>query len=69
MFGIGPQELIIIGIIFLIIFGPGKLPEIARDLGHFVNEARRSVEEVKSEFSPEEAHPDEDKHKPEHPEK
>lgn len=67
MFGIGPQELIIIGIIFLVIFGPSKLPEIARDLGHFVNEARRSVEEVKSEFSPEEAHPDEDKQKPEHP--
>ncbi len=50
MFGVGPQELLIIGLLFLVIFGPGKLPEISRDLGRFVGEARRSVDEFKSEL-------------------
>ena len=50
MFGIGGQELIIIGLLLLVIFGPSKLPQMARDLGRFVNEARRSVDEFKSEL-------------------
>jgi Tat protein translocase TatB subunit len=50
VFGIGGQELIIIGLLFLVIFGPSKLPQMARDLGRFVNEARRSVDEFKSEL-------------------
>ena len=50
MFGIGGQEIIIIGLLFLVIFGPSKLPQMARDLGRFVNEARRSVDEFKSEL-------------------
>ena len=54
MFGIGGEELVVIGLIFLIIFGPSKLPSMARDLGRFVNEARRSVDEFKSELMTEE---------------
>ncbi len=54
MFGIGPQELIIIGILFLLIFGPSKLSSMARDAGRFVNEARRSADEFKSELMTEE---------------
>ncbi len=50
MFGIGGEELIIIGLLFLVIFGPSKLPQMARDLGRFVNEARRSVDEFKGEL-------------------
>ena len=50
MFGIGGQELIIIGLLFLVIFGPSKPPQMARDLGRFVNEARRSVDEFKGEL-------------------
>jgi Tat protein translocase TatB subunit len=50
VFGIGGQELIIIGLLFLVIFGPSKLPHMARDLGRFVNEARRSVDEFKGEL-------------------
>ena len=42
--------MIIIGLLFLVIFGPSKLPQMARDLGRFVNEARRSVDEFKSEL-------------------
>ncbi len=50
MFGIGGQELVIIGLLFLVVFGPSKLPQMARDLGRFVNEARRSVDEFKGEL-------------------
>lgn len=50
MFGIGGQEIIIIGLLFLVIFGPSKLPQMARDLGEFVNGARRSMDEFKGEL-------------------
>ena len=49
-FGIGFQEVLVIAVLFLILFGPSKLPQMARDLGKFVNEARRSMEELKSEI-------------------
>ena len=61
MFGIGGQELIIIGLLFLVIFGPSKLPQMARDLGKFVTEARRSMDEFKGELlSDEDDEDDED---------
>jgi Tat protein translocase TatB subunit len=50
MFGIGGQEILIIGLIFLVVFGPSKLPQMARDLGRFVSDARRSMDEFKSEL-------------------
>jgi sec-independent protein translocase protein TatB len=45
MFGVGPQEMVIIGLIFLVIFGPGSLPKMAKDMGRFVSEARRAIDE------------------------
>ena len=50
MFGIGMQEMVIIGLIVLVVFGPKKLPTMARDFGRFVSEARRSVEEFKEDL-------------------
>jgi sec-independent protein translocase protein TatB len=50
MFGIGGEELLVIGLLVLVIFGPSKLPQMARDLGRFVNEARRSVDEFQDEL-------------------
>lgn len=50
MFGIGGQEIVIIGVLFLVIFGPSKLPQMARDLGRFVSDARRSMDEFKGEL-------------------
>jgi sec-independent protein translocase protein TatB len=61
MFGIGGQEMIIIGLLFLVIFGPSKLPQMARDLGKFVNEARRSMDEFKGELLSDEDDEDEDR--------
>jgi sec-independent protein translocase protein TatB len=54
VFGIGMQEMVIVGLLFLVIFGPNKLPDMARDFGRFVNEARRSVEDFKEDLVPEE---------------
>ena len=51
MFGIGGQEIVIIGLLFLVIFGPNALPRMARDLGRFVSEARRSIDEFKEELT------------------
>jgi sec-independent protein translocase protein TatB len=50
MFGIGGEELLVIGLLVLVIFGPSNLPQMARDLGWFVNEARRSVDEFQDEL-------------------
>jgi TatA/E family protein of Tat protein translocase len=60
VFGIGGEELVIIGLLFLLIFGPSKLSQMARDLGRFVNESRRSVDEFKSELLSDDEDEDED---------
>ncbi len=49
-FGIGFQEIVIVCLLFLILFGPSKLPQMARDFGRFINEARRSMDEFRSEL-------------------
>ena len=39
---IGPAELIIILVLVLIIFGPSRLPELARSLGKSIREFRKA---------------------------
>ena len=41
-FGIGPMEILLILIVALIIFGPGKLPEIARVMGRTMRTLRKA---------------------------
>jgi Tat protein translocase TatB subunit len=50
VFGMGPLELILILALALIVFGPDKLPEIARQLGRTVAEIRRVSSEVTGEL-------------------
>lgn len=45
MFGIGMQELVIILVIVLIIFGPGKLPDIGSSIGKAIKGFKKSVDE------------------------
>jgi len=49
MFGLGWQELLIILIIALIIFGPRKLPEIGKSLGQAINDFRQSTKKATDE--------------------
>jgi Sec-independent protein translocase protein TatA len=43
--------LMILGLLALVVFGPLKASSMARDLGHFVNETRRPVDEFKAEIA------------------
>ena len=63
MFGIGGQEIVIISLLFLVIFGPNALPRMARDLGRFVAEARRSIDEFKEELTAAEDDEDDEENK------
>ncbi len=47
---IGPLEILVVGAIALMVFGPQKLPEIARSIGKALGELRRMASDVKSEF-------------------
>jgi TatA/E family protein of Tat protein translocase len=51
MFGLGPSELVMVFLLVLLLFGPSKLPQMARDIGRFVGEARRSIDEFKEELT------------------
>ncbi len=46
MFGLGTQELFLILVIILLLFGANKLPEIARSLGLAVREFKKAMKEV-----------------------
>lgn len=52
MFGLGYQELLIILVIVLILFGANRLPELAKSLGSSVKEFKKGINEVKSEETP-----------------
>jgi TatA/E family protein of Tat protein translocase len=45
MFGLGTQELMIILVIALVLFGGSKLPELARSLGKSMNEFKKGIAE------------------------
>jgi Sec-independent protein translocase protein TatA len=50
MFGVGPQEVVAIVFLLLVVFGPGKAVGMARDLGGLANVVRNHVEEFKGEL-------------------
>mgnify|MGYP003431767686 FL=1 len=47
MFGLGYQELLLILVIVLILFGAQRLPDLARSLGGSIKEFKKGVAEVK----------------------
>ena len=49
IFGIGMQELLVILLICVLIFGAAKLPEIGKALGKTIKEFKKSMKEMDSE--------------------
>jgi TatA/E family protein of Tat protein translocase len=48
MLDIGLQEMLVIGVIALLVFGPSKLPELGRMFGRAMREFRRASDEFRS---------------------
>jgi sec-independent protein translocase protein TatB len=53
VFDIGFQELIIIFFVALLVFGPEKLPEVARTLGKWVIDIRNGIQNTKMQMESE----------------
>jgi len=53
MFDIGLPELLVIIVIALIVFGPNKLPELAKAFGKAMREFKKATEEMKESFEEE----------------
>lgn len=56
MGGLGTSEIIVIAVVALILFGPSKIPEFARQLGRAVNMFKKGLNEGLEE----DAHPKKD---------
>ncbi len=50
MFGIGLPELMVIGIVAVIVFGPDRLPEFARQAGRFVRQVRNLAQSAQTQL-------------------
>jgi sec-independent protein translocase protein TatB len=57
LFGIGLPELMVIAVVAVVVFGPDKLPDYARQAGRFVrqmrNLARSAQDQLREELGPE----------------
>jgi Tat protein translocase TatB subunit len=51
MFGIGYQEMFIVLVVAMVIFGPSRLPELAGQVGRWVRDFRRMSSDLTGEFS------------------
>lgn len=50
-------EMLMIALVIIVLFGPDKLPSIARDLGQGVRKMRGAVEDIKTEIMKEADNP------------
>ncbi|MBN2639963.1 MAG: twin-arginine translocase TatA/TatE family subunit [Bacteroidales bacterium] len=50
-FDFGTGEIILIVLAIFLVFGPKKIPELARSLGKVVHEIKKATEEVKTEIN------------------
>jgi Tat protein translocase TatB subunit len=47
---IGPLEILVVAVVALIVFGPTRLPDMARQVGRAMAELRRQANDLRSEF-------------------
>lgn len=50
MLGIGGEELVFVLLLALLVLGPERLPQLARDVGRFVGDLRRTSDELREDF-------------------
>lgn len=50
MFGLGGQEIGLIFLVILLIFGPSQIPKMARGLGQAMREFRKAQREITDEI-------------------
>ena len=50
MFGMGWPEIVMIGMVGVIVFGPDKLPDLAKQAGRFIRTVRRMAENAKNDL-------------------
>jgi Tat protein translocase TatB subunit len=50
LFGVGPGEILLILVIALVVLGPERLPEVARQMGHLAAELQRLAGQVTVEL-------------------
>lgn len=55
MFGLGLPELLLILVIGLVFFGPGKLPDVGKAIGKSMREFKTALNDVKQEIAEEKA--------------
>jgi sec-independent protein translocase protein TatB len=57
MFGINLWEMLILGVVALVVFGPDRLPDFARQAGRFVRQvrdfSRQARDDIRTELGPE----------------
>jgi sec-independent protein translocase protein TatA len=46
----GPAEMLVIGVFALLVFGPQKLPEMARQFGRAIREFKKATSELTDEL-------------------
>lgn len=51
MFGLGPMEFILIGVLGLFVFGPKRLPEMGKAVGHTLQEFKKAISSLNGESS------------------
>ncbi|HWA07735.1 MAG TPA: twin-arginine translocase TatA/TatE family subunit [Ignavibacteria bacterium] len=51
MFGLGPQEIILICIVILVLFGAKKIPDLMSGLGKGMREFKKASRDIESEIN------------------
>jgi sec-independent protein translocase protein TatA len=49
MFGLGFQEILLLSIVALLLFGARKLPEVGKALGHSIREFKKAFQDGESQ--------------------
>ncbi|MCX7427392.1 MAG: twin-arginine translocase TatA/TatE family subunit [Planctomycetia bacterium] len=50
MFGVGPIELLVVGMVAMLLFG-NRLPSVMRSLGQGISEFKRGVNEINEDIN------------------